>query len=90
MPAPKRIFIARAIYHHKQRTHEHVTLLVYKDSSANDAYELFDDREAEHDQLAGTEGYIFEEWGKRNWQLVEDGFQRDNLSGENKWQRFIS
>jgi hypothetical protein len=88
VPTPKRIFVARAIYHHKVRTSEHVTLLAYKDS--NDAYELPDDREAEHNYPAGDEKYIFEEWGKRNRQLVEDGFQRDNLTGENKWQQFIS
>jgi len=101
MPPTKRIFVARAIYHHKVRTNEHVTILAYhevirrwwngrKVEDSQDAYELFDDREAEHDYLAGTEEYIFEEWGKRNRQLVEDGFQRDNLTGENKWQQFIS
>jgi hypothetical protein len=80
-------FIARAIYHHRMRTAEHVTLLVYKDSHG--AYELFDDRDAEHEQLAGTKDYILDEWGKRNRQLIEDGFQRDNLRGENEFQRFI-
>jgi len=87
---PKRAFIARAIYHHEQRTQEHVTLLVYKDSGTSEAYELFDDRESGHDQLAGTEDYIFKEWGERNRKLVEDGFQRDNLAGGNRWQEFIS
>lgn len=84
----KKKFIARTIYHHKKKTNEHVTLLVYQD--AHDAYELFDDREAEHDYLAGSEDYIFKEWGKRNRQLIEEDFQRDDLRGENKWQQFIT
>jgi hypothetical protein len=81
-------FVARAIYHHKVRTSEVVTVLVYKDS--NDVYELFDDREVDHDNLAGGEEYVFEEWGKRNRQLVKDGFRQDNLTGDNRWQQFIS
>lgn len=89
MPSqPKKIFVARTIYHHSKRTSEHVTLLVYRDENA--AYELFDDREAEHDQIAGSRDYVFEEWGKRNRQLILDDFQRDNMSGENDWQQFIS
>ena len=69
-----------------------MTLLAYRDSSAGDAYELMDDTDAEHDHnyLAGTEKYVFGEWGKRNRQLIEDGFQRDNLSGDYKWHQFIS
>jgi hypothetical protein len=84
----EREFIARTIYHHTKKTGEYVTLLVYKDSFGT--YELRDDREAGHDFLSGTEDYIFEEWGNRNRQLIEDGFQRDNLMGYNKWQQFIS
>jgi hypothetical protein len=82
-----RQFVARAIYHHSKRTSEHVTLLIYKDS--HDAYQLFDDRETEHDYLAGTKEYILEEWGTRNRQVIKDSFQRDNLSGENEFQQFI-
>ena len=88
MPTPKRIFVARAIYHHKIKTGEYVTLLVYKDS--NGVYELLDDREAADEYLAGDEKYIFKEWGKWNRQLIEDGFLLDNLRGESKWQQFIS
>jgi hypothetical protein len=65
-----------------------VTLLAYKDSS--EAYELLDDREPTLEFLAGSKDYIFEEWGKRNRQLIKDGFQRDNMSGDNEWQQFIS
>ena len=86
--ATRRTFVARAIYHHKMRTAEHVTLLVYKDSRGT--YELLDDREVEHEQLAGTDDYILDEWGKRNRQLVKGGFQCDNLMGENEFQRFIN
>jgi hypothetical protein len=88
MVIPNRVFVARAIYHHNVRTAEHVTILAYKDS--NEAYELLDDREAEHEYEAGGEKHIFEEWVKRNRQLIEDGFRRDNLTGYNKWQQFIS
>lgn len=80
-------FVARAIYHHAKRTKEHVTLLVYQD--ANEAYELLDDREAEHEYLAGTRDFILEEWGTRNRDLVRDGFQLDNLAGGHEWQQFI-
>ena len=45
------------------RTAEHVTLLDYKDSRGT--YELLDDREVEHEQLAGTDDYILDEWGKK-------------------------
>ena len=83
----QKIFVARTIYHHSQRTNEHATLLVYVDS--NDAYEMFDDRENDHYSLAGTEEFILKEWRERNQKLIEDGFQRDNLSGEPKWQAFI-
>lgn len=86
--ASKKEFIARTIYHHSKRTSEYVTLLVYKDSLG--IYELRDDRESEHDFLAGTEDYIFEEWGKRNRQVFDDGFQQDNRMGYEKWQRFIT
>lgn len=90
VPSPTKVFIARAIYHHRERTSEHVTLLVYKDS--NGAFELLDDREAiaDHFYLAGDQKYIFNEWGDRNRALLESGFIRDSLSGENKWQQFIS
>jgi len=81
-------FVARAIYHHKVKTSEHVTLLVRRDQGG--AYELLDDRQDAHDYLAGTEDYIFEEWGKLNRQLIQDGFQRDNLMGENRFQQFIT
>jgi hypothetical protein len=79
--------IARAIFHHRKRTAEHVTLLVYKDFL--DAYEFFDDREADHDFLAGDRAFILEEWRKRIRQLLEDDFQRDNLMGDNEFQHFI-
>jgi hypothetical protein len=85
---PQRTFVARTIYHHSKRTNEHLTLLVYKDSGG--AYELFDDREADHDSIASSEDHVYEEWGKRNRQAIQDGFQRDNMSGDNKWQAFIS
>jgi hypothetical protein len=65
--------VSRAIYHHKVRTGEHVTILAYKDSY--NAYELLDDREAEHEYPAGDEKYVFEEWVKRNRQLIEDAFR---------------
>ena len=84
----KKEFVARTKYHHSQRTSQHVTLLAYKDSS--EAYELLDDREPTLEFLAGSKDYIFEEWGKRNRQLIKDGFQRDNMSGDNEWQQFIS
>jgi hypothetical protein len=84
----KKEFVARTKYHHSQRTSEHVTFLVYKDSG--DAYELIDDREPASECLAGSKEYIFEEWGNRNRQLVHDGFQLDSKSGDNEWQRFIS
>ncbi len=85
--ARKRAFIARTIYHQVIRTNEHATLLVYKDS--NGAYELMDDREGAHDYLAGSEDYILKQWGEKNRQLIEDGFQRDNIMGDSKWQQFI-
>jgi len=81
-------FVARTTYHHSQRTSEHVTLLAYKDSDG--AYELLDDREPSLEFLAGSKDYILNEWGKRNRQLIRDGFQRDNMSGDNEWQQFIS
>ena len=84
----KKEFVARTAYHHSKRTAEHVTLLVFKDS--NEAYELVDDREPEPESLAGSKDYILEEWGKRNRQLINDGFQRDNMSGDHEWQKFIS
>jgi len=84
-----RKFIARAIYHHGTRTNEFATLLVYQDTR-DGVFELWDDREAEHDCESGTEGYIFEQWGNRNRQAVEDGFHLDNLMGENRWQKFIT
>jgi len=84
----KKEFVARTKYHHSQRTGEHVTLLACKDSG--EAYELIDDREPIPEFLAGSKDYIFEEWGKRNRQLVQDGFQLDSKSGDNEWQRFIS
>ena len=65
-----------------------MTLLVYKDTMGN--YELWDDREADHDFVSGTEDLVFDEWGKRNRALLEDGFLRDNMMGLNEWQQFIS
>jgi hypothetical protein len=88
MASTKKEFIARTQYHHSKRTSEHVTLLAYKDSG--EAYELLDDREPELEFLAGSKDFIFGEWGKRNRQLLEDGFQRDNMTGDNEWQKFIS
>jgi hypothetical protein len=82
-------FVARAIYHHKVRTDEHVTLLVYKDPL--DLYEFYyDDSGTNHERLDGTRDYMLTAWGERNRQLIEDGFQRDNLTGDNDFQRFIS
>ncbi len=54
------------------------------------AYELFHDADAFHDNLAGTEDFVLAEWQKTNQQLIESGFQRDNLMGESNSQRFIS
>lgn len=84
----KKVAVARTTYHHSQRTSERVTLLAYKDS--NEAYELLDDREPELEFLAGSKDYILKEWGERNRQLIQDGFQRDNMWGDPEWQRFIS
>jgi hypothetical protein len=84
----KKVFIARTTYHHSKRTSERVALLAYKDS--NDAYELLDDREPELEFVAGSKDYVLDEWGKRNRQLIKEGFQRDNMSGEHEWQQFIS
>jgi hypothetical protein len=84
----KKISVARTTYHHSQRTSERVTLLAYKDS--NDAYELMDDRESELEFVAGSKDYVLEEWGKRNRELIKEGFQRDNMRGEHEWQQFIS
>jgi len=88
MSITKKEFVARTQYHHSKRTAEQVTLLAYRDS--NDAYELLDTREPDLNFLAGSKEYIFDEWGKRNRQLIEDGFQRDNVAGDNEWQKFIS
>jgi len=84
----KRTFLARAIYHHRTRTSEHATLLVYRDAAG--AYELLDDRESAHEYPAGSEQYILDEWRNRNQRLIEEGYQRDNLAGEPKWQQFIT
>ena len=84
----KKIFIARALFHHTRETSKHVTLLVYRDAAG--VYELFHDADAFHDNLAGTEDFILAEWRKANQQLIESGFQRDNLMGENKFQQYIS
>ncbi len=88
MAGEKKIFIARALFHHTRETSKHVTLLVYRDAAG--VYELFHDADAFHDNLAGTEDFILAEWRKANQQLIESGFQRDNLRGENKFQQFIS
>jgi len=40
--------------------------------------------------VCGTLDYVFDEWGVRNRQLAQDGFQLDNVMGENEWQKFIS
>lgn len=91
MPAlPKtKSFIARAIYHHRVRTSESVTLLAWRDNS-DATCELWDTREADGDYVCGTEDYVFDEWVARNRRLVEDSFQRDEIRGENKWQQFIA
>lgn len=88
MTVTKKDFVARAIYHHSQRTSEFVTLSAYKD--ANDSYELLDNREPVLEFEAGTRKYILDQWGKRNRNLIRDGFQRDNLAGDNEFQQFIS
>jgi hypothetical protein len=80
-------FVARTAYHHSRITNEHVTLLAYRD--ADGACELLDGREPDLEFLAGSKEFILEEWGERNRQLIEDGFQRDNMSGEHEWQQFI-
>ncbi len=82
-------FVARTVYHHRVRTGEIVTLLAYKDNR-DGTYELWDNREADNDYICGTEEYVFDEWGVRNRQLVQDNFQLDNVMGDNRWQRFIS
>jgi hypothetical protein len=91
MPAmtKEKTFVARTVYHHRQRTSEIVTLLSYRDNR-DGTYELWDNREAEHDYVCGTRDYVFDEWGARNRQLAHDGFQLDNVMGDNEWQRFIS
>jgi hypothetical protein len=87
--ASNKTFVARAIYHHKKRTAEHVTLLVYKDE--RDLYEFFfDDSGTSHERLDGDRDYMLNAWGDRNRQLIVDGFQCDNLTGDNDFQRFIS
>lgn len=82
-------FVARTIFHHKVRTSEMVTLLAYRDNR-DGTYELWDNREADNDYICGTEDYVFDEWGVRNRQLLQEGFLRDDIRGENKWQQFIS
>jgi hypothetical protein len=87
--AASHTFVARAIYHHKTRTDEHVTMLVYKDPQ--ELYEFFfDDSGAKHERLDGTKDYMLEAWGNWNRQLIKEGFQRDNLIGDNEFQSFIS
>jgi hypothetical protein len=87
MAGIKKEFVARTAYHHSRRTNEYVTLLAYRD--ADGAYELLDGREPDLEFLAGSKEFILEEWGARNRQLIKDGFQRDNMSGEHEWQQFI-
>jgi hypothetical protein len=82
-------FVARTVYHHGVRTGEFVTLLAYRDNR-DGTYELWDNREAANDYICGTEEYVLDEWGVRNRRLIQDGFRRDDLRGENKWQQFIS
>lgn len=84
----RKIAVARTTYHHSQRTSEHVTLLAYKDAA--EACELLDDREPDLEFLAGSKSYILREWGERNRQLIQSGFQRDNMWGDSEWQQFIS
>jgi len=84
----RKVAVARTTYHHSKKTSGHVTLLAYKDS--NEAYELLDDREPALEFLAGSKEYILKEWGNRNRQLIQDGFQRDNMWGDAEWQQFIS
>jgi len=82
-------FIARAIYHNKIRTDEHITILIYKDSQ--DLYEFFfDDSGSTHYRLDGTRDYMLSTWGERNRELVKNGYLRDNLTGENEFQQFIT
>lgn len=64
-----------------------MTLLAYKDS--NEAYELLDDREPTLEFLAGSKDYILEGWGKRNRQLIKDGFQREHMRGGPEWQHIV-
>ena len=52
-------------------------------------YEPLDGREPDVEFLAASKEYILEQRQKRNRELIEDGFQRDNMSGANEWQRFI-
>jgi hypothetical protein len=84
---PRTEFVARAIYHHRIKTDQHVTLIV---RHGGDSYELWDDREDSHDYLAGTEEFILDEWGSRNRNLDKENFQNDNRTGPDKWMKFIS
>lgn len=80
-------FVARAIYHQRAHTEQHITLIVRREG---DSFELWDDRENSHDYLAGTEEFILDEWGSRNRNLIKEGFQNDNRTGPEKWMKFIT
>ena len=80
-------FVARAIYHHRLHTEQHVTLIVRHDG---DNFELWDDREDSHDYVAGAEEYILDQWGSRNRYLDKENFQLDNRTGPDKWMKFIT
>jgi hypothetical protein len=81
-------FIARTIYHHRQRAGEYATLLVYRD--AGDNYEFFDDREPEHHQpFAGGKDFILRKWRTANQELAAGDFIRDDKRGEEEFQQFI-
>jgi hypothetical protein len=84
---PKKQFIARAMYHHREKTDRHVVLIVYSDGAST--FELFDTRDADGDYLAGDRRYVLEAWRKMNQEVIEAGFQRDQLSGDNDFQQFI-
>ena len=58
-------------------------------SDSRNAFELFDTRDADGDYIAGDRKWILTEWRRLNQELVERGFQRDELRGEPDFQQFI-
>lgn len=87
MNKPQKVFIARTIYHHRQQTDRRVVLIVYRDSQ--NAFELFDTRDTDGSYVAGDQKWVLSEWRRLNQELIEEGFQRDDLRGEPEFQQFI-